>query len=178
MPWHTTKVTRQILPTIGKGAAVLMACSLAMPAHAGTDNASGRARVLTQISIANTGDLDFGTLLRGTAAGTATIKPNSDARTTTGGTVAAGGTPRAASFAISGTPNRLVSIRVAPNPTILSNGSGGTIRVNTFRLNGAANRRLSAAGTIALRVGARINLAANQADGVYTGTFNVTINYL
>ncbi len=151
---------------------------MAAPAAAATDNASGRAQVLRQLSIVNTGDLDFGTLLRGTTAGRVVINPGTGARTVTGGVIMAGGTPRSASFTVSGSANRVIRISVTPGSTVLTNGTGGTMTVNTFRLNGSANRRLSAAGSATIRVGARLNVAANQADGAYTGTFNLTVDYL
>lgn len=151
--------------------------AVATPAVAATDDARGRATVLRQISVVHTGDLDFGTILRGTTAGRVVINPRTGARTVTGGVVAAGGTPRRATFTISGTPRRVVTIRVTPTSTTLTNGTGGSMLVNAFTLNGSANRRLSAAGTIALGVGARLNVAANQPDGVYTGSFTLTVNY-
>lgn len=169
-------MTRLTIAPLSAGA--LIATTLAAtPAAAATDDARGRATVLRQISVVRTGDMDFGTILRGTTAGRVVINASTGARTVTGGVVMAGGTPRRATFTITGTPNRVVTIRLTPTSTTLTNGTGGTMLVNAFTLNGSANRRLSAAGTIALGVGARLNVAANQADGNYTGTFTLTINY-
>ncbi len=169
-------MTRLNIAPLSAGA--LIAATLATtPAVAATDDARGRATVLRPITVVRTGDLDFGTILRGTTAGRVVINASTGARTVTGGVLVAGGTPRRATFTITGTPRRVVTIRLTPTSTTLTNGNGGTMLVNAFTLNGSANRRLSATGTIALGVGARLNVAANQADGNYTGTFNLTINY-
>ncbi len=157
--------------------ALLAATLAATPVAAATDDARGRATVLRQISIVRTGDLDFGTILRGTTAGRVVINANTGARTVSGGVSVAGGTPRRATFTITGTPNRVVTIRLTPLTTTLTNGNGGTMLVNTFTLNGSNNRSLGSTGTIALGVGARLNVGANQADGNYTGTFTLTVNY-
>lgn len=169
-------MTRLTIAPLSAGA-LIAATLAATPAVAATDDARGRATVLRPISVVRTGDLDFGTILRGTTAGRVVINASTGARTVTGGVLVAGGTPRRATFTITGTPRRVVTIRLTPTSTTLSNGNGGTMLVNAFTLNGSANRRLSATGTIALGVGARLNVAANQADGNYTGTFNLTINY-
>jgi hypothetical protein len=169
-------VTRLTIVPLSAGA--LIAATLAStPAVAATDDARSRATVLRPITVVRTGDLDFGTILRGTTAGRVVINASTGARTVTGGVLVAGGTPRRATFTITGTPRRVVTIRLTPTSTTLTNGNGGTMLVNAFTLNGSANRRLSATGSIALGVGARLNVAANQADGNYTGTFNLTINY-
>lgn len=156
------------------------ACAIicAAPANAASGAGASRGVVLSQISVRNTGDLDFGRLLRGTTAGRVTINPTTGARTVTGGVVAAGGTPRRATFDIVGTANRVITLAATPGSVTLTNGTGGSMTVNTFRFTGtAATRRLSAAGTLTVGVGARLNVAANQADGVYSGVFTLTVNY-
>lgn len=154
-----------------------LSAAIAVPAAASSAPATGRAVVLRPIAVVNTADLDFGTILRGTAAGRVVIAPGTGTRTATGGAVLAGGTPQAAAFTISGTARRVVTVSVTPGSVLLANGTGGSMTVNTFRLNGAANRTLSAAGTNIVRVGARLNLAANQADGTYSGSFNLSVDY-
>lgn len=147
-------------------------------AEAATQNGVGRSRIVRPITITVTRDLDFGTIVRGATAGTVTMNPRTDARTRTGGTVlVGGGTPGAARFAVSGTPSRPVQVTLGPRPTLTRVGGTETMTMATLTMNGGINRTLSAAGALDLRVGGRLNVAANQVAGVYTGSFMVTVDY-
>ena len=158
--------------------AALVVTGVADNADAASRAANGRARTLRPIVLNNTRGLDFGTLLRGTTAGTVTINATSDARTRTGGvTLVGGGTPGAARFTATGTPavNAFITIGAAP---ILTRVSGTeTMAVSNMTLNGARTRRIPASGTLDVRVGGRLNVAANQRDGLYSGSFNLTVDY-
>jgi hypothetical protein len=55
-------------------------------------------------------------------------------------------------------------------------GQYGRIKVGNFTTDGVRNRRTDANGIVSFRVAARLNVAANQADGAYSGTFDVTLN--
>ncbi len=148
-----------------------------MPAAAQSTPGTGRTIVLNPLSVVNTTDLDFGTLARGTTAGTATVNPVSGARTTSGGTTAAGGTPGPATFIATGVINRVMIIALGTNP-VLTNGTGGTMTVNPLMIDGPTLRLFGAGGVSTIRVGGILNVAANQQEGQYTGTFNLTVIYL
>ncbi len=150
---------------------------LAAPALAEVEPATGRATVLNPLSVVNTSDLDFGTLARGTTAGTATVNPASGARTTSGGTTAAGGTPGPATFIATGVVNRIFIIALGTNP-MLTNGTGGTMTANPLMIDGPTLQLFGAGGITTIRVGGILNVAANQQEGDYTGTFNLTVIYL
>lgn len=60
-------------------------------ARAATQSGTTKVVALRPPSIVKLRDLDFGTLLRPTTAGTVIISPTTDARTTTGGVIVAGG---------------------------------------------------------------------------------------
>ena len=146
-------------------------------AEAANRAANGRARTLKLIAIANARPLDFGTLIAGPTAGTVTVNATTDARNRTGGVTLAGGTPMAARFAVTGTPavNVLITLGAAP---ILTRVSGiETMRVSNMTLNGGRTRRIPASGTLDVRVGGRLNQAASQRDGLYSGSFNITVDY-
>lgn len=149
-----------------------------MPAAAQTTTpANGNAVVLNPLSVVNTSDLDFGTLARGATAGTAIVDPATSARTTSGGTVAAGGTPQSATFVATGVINRVHIVALGPAPT-LANGSGGTMALSALMLDGPTLRLFGAGGVSTIRVGGILNVAANQAEGDYSGTFTITVIYL
>lgn len=149
----------------------------ASPAAAQTVAGQSRTTVLDQITMTNTGELNFGRATVGATAGRIVINPNTNARTTTGSVVTVGVGHSRASFVVSGTPNRIVRFTVVSGSIVLSNGTGGTMTVNAFRLNGPRNRNLGAAGSVTLQVGARLNVNANQAPGNYTGSFQVRVDY-
>lgn len=155
-----------------------LACALAAPATAQVvQPATGRALILNPLSIVNTGDLDFGTLVRGTAAGTVTLNPATGARTVSGGTVAAGGSPAPATFVATGVINRVHIVALGPAPT-LGNGSGATMPVSALMLDGPTLRLFGPGGVSTIRVGGVLNVGANQAEGDYSGSFSVTVIYL
>lgn len=145
-------------------------------AHAApaTASATAKARVLKQITVTNTSDLDFGTIVAGTAASTVAV--------TTGGTRTCGsgltctGTVSSANFDVSGSNNAVVTI-TGDNSVSLSNGTGGTMSASLTR--SATTLTLANSGPVggSFQVGGTLSLDANQADGAYTGTFNVTVDY-
>jgi Mat/Ecp fimbriae major subunit len=159
-------------------AILLAATQTAQTAEAATRAAVTRVRTVQPITITVTRDLDFGRIVRGPTAGTVTVNPRTDARTRTGGTtLVGGGTPGAARFVVNGTASRPVQVTLGPLPTLTRVSGGGSMAMNTLTMNGGINRTLTAAGTLDLRVGGRLVVAANQLDGLYTGTFTVTVDY-
>jgi Domain of unknown function (DUF4402) len=157
-------------------AAIVMAVASA-PVDAASQSANGRARTLRPVAVINTRPLDFGTLIAGTTAGTATINPRTDARTRTGGIVLAGGAPSAARFTVTGTPAVNAFITLGPPPTLVRLSGTETMPVTNMTLNGGRTRRFPANGVLDVRVGGRLRIAANQRDGVYSGSFNLTVDY-
>ena len=96
----------------------------------------------------------------------------------TGGVIRLGGTPHAARFAGATSSSAVVNIKI-PNNTVLLTRVGGTqtIVLNAFTLDGQSKRTMAQAGVFEFAVGATLRPAANQMEGVYTGTFDVTIQY-
>ena len=138
---------------------------------------SGEATLMRPLTLTKLNDMDFGSL--GVIAnGTAVINPVTDTMATTGGVVRLGGTPRAATFRGVAQGNAVVIIRI-PNGGINLTRAGGTetILLNAFTLDGQSKRTMAQAGIFDFKVGATLRPAAGQVDGVYTGTFDVTIQY-
>ena len=71
-----------------------------------------------------------------------------------------------------------VNIKV-PSRAVLLTRVGGTqtIALDNFTLDGQSKRTLARAGVFEFAVGATLRPAANQMEGVYAGTFEVTIQY-
>ena len=148
----------------------------AAPVSASTPGKAG-ATLLRPLTLLKTADLDFGTLYVGTG-GTAVINAASNAQTTTGGVISAGGAPHGANFIGAASGLSLIYVQApAGNVTVTRVGGTETMTVSNFTLQNGNLYLATAAGAFAFRVGATLNVAAGQADGVYVGTFNVTATY-
>jgi Domain of unknown function (DUF4402) len=146
-------------------------------AQAATQTGTAKAITLKSLSIVKLRDLDFGRLASGTAAGAVVIDPTTDARTTTGGVLPAGGTPQAAQFYTYGTGNLILQVTRGPLPVLNRAGGGATMNVTQLTLNGPTLRVLNTAGLIDLRVGGTLAVGASQLDGSYAGSFDITVTY-
>ncbi len=146
-------------------------------AFAATASDTARAITLRPLSLLNLRDLDFATSISGVTGGTITINPNTDARTTTGGVTAAGGTPQAAQFYTYGGPLQNVQVNRGPLPVLNRVGGGATMNVTGLTLNGPTLRFLNAAGLLDLRVGGTLDVTANKLPGSYAGTFQIIVTY-
>ncbi len=148
-----------------------------LPAIAATGSGTATAVTLRPLSLVKTEDLDFGTIARGIVAGTVRINENTGVRTTTGGAVAAGGTPRRAEFVGVAQIGILTLVAISAAPT-LTNGTGGTM-TSTLAVEGGTGLRLfTGTGVQTFRVGGTINVGAGQQEGNYSGIFTLTVNYL
>jgi hypothetical protein len=162
-------------------AAALLAALSAMPsaAIAAPARATGTATIdlLSPLTIQKLQDLDFGTVAV-TAAGTAVIDPVANSISTTGGLVAAGGTPHAALFRGAASQNSVVNIKLPKQPITLTRvGGAETVTVSNFTLDGPTKRQMAQATTFDIKVGATLTVPAGQIAGQYTGTFDVTAQY-
>lgn len=170
-----TGALRFLLPTIILAALLTPAVSAA-PIASPTPPAA-QAALMRPLTLTKLADMDFG-YLGVTAAGTAVINPVTNTMAVTGGVIRLGGTPHAARFAGATSSSAVVIIRI-PNGTVLLTRVGGTqtIQLNAFTLDGQSKRTMAQAGVFEFNVGATLRPAANQMEGVYTGTFDVTIQY-
>ena len=159
--------------------ATMLACASPGSAQAIAPNqdATGRAIVLRPLSLLKVEDLDFGWLTV-TTAGTAILNPFTGVVTTTGGVVVAGGDPLPAEFVGAASRNTPIKIRIPNRPITLTRvGGTQTMTVTNWTLDGPADRKTGIERAFTFRVGATLNVGANQADGLYTGTFDVEVQY-
>lgn len=157
--------------------AVLSAPGQAFAQASSASNATSTARLIRPLSILKISDLDFGGITS-TAAGTVVINPDTNAVTYTGGVIAAGGSPRPASFMGSAVKRTVVNIRVPKQPILLRRTGGTeTLTVSSWTLQGQSKRELAAQTTFSFAVGATVTIPTNPVEGDYTGTFDVEIQY-
>lgn len=141
----------------------------ASAASAATASAVARASILRQITVTKTADLDYATIVTGAAASTVVITP-AGARTCGAGLVCSG-TATAAGFSVVGTIGQVATVSVPANVTLTS----GANNMTSTLVSSAATLTLAAANSF--NVGGTLAVGANQADGVYTGNFTVTVDY-
>lgn len=144
---------------------------------AAVGSAIGTATTVAPLSVVRTDDLDFGTLIASGTAGTATVNASTDARTTAGGTTAAGGSPMAAHFTAAGRIGAVALIALPGSITLTRVAGTETMTVTSISSNGPTLRLFPGTATIDVAVGGTLNVAANQANGTYTGTFTVNVIY-
>lgn len=168
-----------------RAAALLFALGL-MPASAQAETAAGasKAKVLQPISLSLGQDISFGTIIP-SATRTSTVRINlNDTATPGGGAVMVGATHFASRVTGQGTRNQVVLI-TRPT-TVWLTGPGPRIRARSWtlgtfsglsRVTGNQYRITGTNGNFGFRMGATLDLARNQLEGQYPGSFTVTVNY-
>jgi len=163
------------------------AVAVAAPGDSETLTGEVNISVVEPIGIQNVADLRFGRIIQPTAAGTLTVDPNG-ASTETGGVVGNSNTPQVtngrgrAAFAVFGDPNRYFAVFGLAASTTVSNGSA-TMTVDQFQVGTNAPTlfgifiRLDGTGYAPVFIGGRLNVAANQQAGSYSGTYPVSVFY-
>lgn len=152
-------------------------------AQASTSSTSATATIVAPVSLGLVRDLDFGTIIPGAIQGTVSVNPATGVRTPAGGVTLVNSIYGAALFNITGTRDRAYTIKFPNKSITIKNASNKTMTVNLFTSdlpgsgNGIYNGTYDASGKALFHVGGTLTVAANQAPGAYTGTFNVEVNY-
>ncbi|WP_458389621.1 DUF4402 domain-containing protein [Sphingomonas sp. F9_3S_D5_B_2] len=141
-------------------------------------NASGKALVLVPLTLTKIDDLDFGTLIPSAVSGFVSIDATTGNRTLGGGVT---GVPSAvghrAYFGGAGTPNQQVIVTMT-QPTELASTAGDKITVLALTLQGSPIKQIDpTTRAFFFGIGGILQIAADQPEGVYTATFNVSANY-
>lgn len=163
---------------------LLAACACAVPAAAAATSARAKSVMIRPLSLLKTTDLSFGNIIAAPVAGSVTINPSTDAPVYAGVT-GAGGPIHAARLVGAGTAGQLVWVRWTTAPVILARQGGGAqmtmtdLRTNSvlFVFAGSDPRIIPADRVLDIRFGGRLQVGANQREGVYEGSFVVTIDY-
>jgi len=154
----------------------IFSSSLNAQTASATASADASARIIAPLEIFKVADLKFGNIAAGTSAGTVVIGTD-DSRVKTGGVtlIAAGNVSNSASFDILGYPEATFTIDIPTTIQIVSGSDEMTVDNFVSNLGNASSLDLS--GEANLKVGATLNVDANQAPGLYTGSFDVTVAY-
>ena len=153
------------------GAAIAALAMNASAAHAASATGTATAKILRQITLTKTSDLQYATIISGAAA--STVGVSTAGAVSCGANLTCTGTTTAANFNVQGTNGAVVL--VGGDSSVTLNGSLGGTMSSTLTYS-APNITLSATGG-SFQVGGTLSVGANQASGDYSGTFNVTANY-
>lgn len=173
----TVRITTIIFAAAAVGLAVPAAA--APSAQASPDKeATGKALILVPLTLTKIDDLDFGTIIPSALSGFVSINATTGARTFGGGvtgvTSAAG---HRAYFGGAGTPSQQVIVTIDP-PTELTSSAGDTITVLALTLDGPARKTIDpTTRAFFFGVGGILQIGADQPEGVYSATFDVSANY-
>ena len=155
----------------------------------GTDSETtqGRAVIVTRNSFFKVDDLSFGDIIAGTTASVIRITPAGVRSRTSGNATLVNNNHRPARFAGQGRQNQIVLISIT-QASIQITGPGAPMTVSQFEIGSTPTAILtvapisftitSATGVFNFPVGARLAVGANQAGGVYTGQFEINLDYL
>ncbi len=174
--------------SLAAAAMMLGGAVTALPAHAQTV-VDVRTIILGELSIVKSKDLNFGGIA-GTAAGTVDMTPTAAATCTASAGLVHVNQCQPGEFIGKGQTGRVVRIKKPTGDLITLIGPGANMTITGLVLDGNPELTLvkqtpgysqfrisSANGIFTFRLAGRLNVGANQAPGVYTGTFNVVINY-
>jgi hypothetical protein len=149
--------------------------------------ASVGAVILQPLTIANSQGLHFGTIIsNASTTGTVTIATDGTRSVNGAALSLSGSTPHTvAKYTTAGPADALYHITLPTNSEVkVSNGTAAddmTVTGFTADFDAAGtnslNGTLSSTGTGAVQVGATLNLAAGQVAGIYTGSFNVSVDF-
>jgi Mat/Ecp fimbriae major subunit len=150
--------------------ALLAAVVMAPAAHAATATGDSEATVLQSLSVSKGVALNFGKIVAGSAASTVELTVAGSRNCGVGLTCL--GNAALGDFTLTGYAGQGVSVSTDGSATLTS----GSNSMTTTLVPSAATLTLTG-GTAILKIGGTLSVGANQAPGVYTGTYNVTVNY-
>ena len=145
----------------------------------GSRNATATARIVRPLTLTWEQDLDLGTImLSGAGAWTGAVVGVSQAGALScaNTNVTCSGTVQPARYNVAGTNNQTVYI-TAPNVTLNHATVAGQSLLLTVQSPGSVLLTNSGAPGTDFNLGGSISVNSDTVDGVYAGTFNVTVDY-
>lgn len=151
-----------------------------------TENTAVAANIVTAISLTEVSSLHFGTMTIPTGdvsvvLSTATVRTATVPANIT--LLAQAPVAQNAAYTVAGTANATYTITLPANGTVTINDGGvNNMDVNDFVAESASDGAgttgtLDGLGADSFVIGATLELTNGQAPGLYSGTFDVTVNY-
>ncbi len=157
--------------------ALTSAPAIAQPVSA-TEQADAHVRIYTPLTLTSVQDLDLGTIvLSGTAPYTNTVGIAQDGTFSCGADVTCSGTPVTASYDATGTQGQTLTVLVSPTIALVNLTQTSADLTLTVAAPPADSVVLDADGAVTFDLGGSIEVSDTTADGVYEGTFDVSVDY-
>lgn len=154
-------------------AGALAVTALSTPAFAATQNqasASASVNIVSPLTLTKTDDLDFGTVVGPFNGETVAIALDG---TPNCGGLTCSGTPSAATFDVSGTAGQKLKLTVDPTVDLKFGAKVLTADLSTDPSGVTTDTN----GAASFAVGGSLKIPAGTVDGLYTGSFNVQVDY-
>jgi len=132
--------------------------------YAASTTGTATVNILKATTLTKTADLDFGKIAPGTSSATARINFD-DTRTCKAS---------AGAFDVTGSTGETLSVTLANTDVTLTQASGEKMKVS-LALNSAQVTLVNGKGQV--KVGGTLSIGALQAGGVYSGLFELTVDY-
>ena len=146
--------------------------AMVSPATAATGNGDASVKILRDITVTKTADLNFGKVVPTASSATVAVE-ESGARTCSSG-LGCYDTATSGAFHVIGANGEVVSVSLDSATTTLSDGASHSMTVN---LNTSTSSLTLSGGAADFNVAGTLNVGASQADGTYTGQYSVSVNY-
>lgn len=157
--------------------ALCFCTSQAMAAATTTGTGNANAKIISTITVTETQDLNFGTMIQGTAQ---------NVTVSTAGARSCGqatkcvedGTYHNGQFTVTNpnTDSVAANLSIDSTATLTGNTNHDTLTANTFTMTPTGSQTLTSGDTI-VKTGATLEVTAAARADTYTGTYNVTVNY-
>jgi len=134
-----------------------------------------RAQILTQITTATAGVLDFGKVVPTATAGTIVINQDGTMTNTGGARYIPNSGAHVATLSFAGQANQNIDIDVPSSVTISNGASNMDV---TFTYPTTLPDRIGSTGTASMNYGGTLAVNENQAAGIYSGTYNIQVTYV
>ena len=143
-------------------------------------------RLIVPMVMTQTSALNFGTInVKAATGGTCILPSYTTTRSFTGGLVESniGTQPTNAAYTVNGTKSSTYTLSLPPSITVTETSGSTTMSITSLRarFSGASSdatvSTLSSAGTDSFTVAGTLTVPVGQAGGLYTGSFDVSVDY-
>lgn len=185
-------IWRAVLRRSGSICVPLIALA-ALPAPAAaqeTESATASVTLIEPLTLTKLRDMDFGSVFTDGAGGTVIMTPSHVATCTPSATMGHSGACQSAEFAGYGQSGRQIRVKLPGGNRITLAGPGAPIELTDMTVDGTPEVTRTGQGKgfvkyrideldggFSFRVGGTITIAAGQAPGVYTASFEVRVEY-
>ncbi len=158
---------------IALAGSIAAAAMISSGAQAATETVGADAEIIPAVTLGTPSDIDFGTIASDATGGTAVVAASSGA-TTSCAALTCLGASNPGSIVITASSGQTVDVSFAvAGPVTLTSAASDTMSMTPS----LSTSSFTSTGSDTLYVGGTLTVAANQAAGTYSGTFDVDVDY-